>query len=48
MLRKKVYCIENGQGFCWPQIRRQVFFPLLPSKIPRISQGFGVEALLPK
>jgi hypothetical protein len=48
MLRKKVYRIENGQGFCWPQIRRQVSFPLLPSKTPRISQGFDAEAWLPK
>jgi hypothetical protein len=48
LLEKKVYHKENGQAFCWPQIRRQVSFPLLQSKIPRISQGFHVEAWLPK
>jgi tRNA U38,U39,U40 pseudouridine synthase TruA len=42
IVRKRVYHKENGQAFCWPQIRKQVSFPLLQSKIPSISQGFDV------
>jgi len=35
--------IESSRDFCSAQIRRQVSFPLFPSKIPIGLQDFCVE-----
>ena len=39
--------IKSSQGFCWAQIRKQVSFLLLASKIPIALQDFYVEVWQP-